>query len=91
MLKIFFLTTFLASSLTLSENNIAEIVKAMTPEEKCELIVGGRAEMFKPKAYRKVKAPGAAGVINEITRLGVRAVVLADVRCRQRIISGRYS
>ena len=64
--------------LRLSENNIQEIIDAMTLEEKCELIVGGRAEMFKPKAYRKVKAPGAAGVINEIPRLGVPAVVLAD-------------
>ena len=64
--------------LRLSENNIQEVIDAMTLEEKCELIVGGRAEMFKPKAYRKVKAPGAAGVINEIPRLGVPAVVLAD-------------
>ena len=50
----------------------------MTIEEKCELIVGGRAEMFKPNAYKKVKAPGAAGVINEIPRLGIPATVLSD-------------
>lgn len=62
----------------LNETNISEVINAMTIEEKCELIVGGRAEMFKPKAYRKIKAPGAAGVINEIPRLGVPAVVLAD-------------
>ena len=59
-------------------DNIPEIIQAMTIEEKCELIVGGRAEMFKPYAYKKVKAPGAAGVINEIPRLGIPAVVLAD-------------
>ena len=66
MLKALLLTTLLASSIASSEKNIPEIVKAMTPEEKCELIVGGRAAMFKPKAYTTVKAPGAAGVINEI-------------------------
>lgn len=80
-----FLTFLLAVSpvlgkeeLKLNENNIDAIVNELTVEEKCELIVGGRAEMFKPKAYKKVKAPGAAGVINEIPRLGVPAVVLAD-------------
>ena len=34
--------------------------------------------MFKPKAYKRVKAPGAAGVINEFQHLGIPAVVLAD-------------
>lgn len=75
------LTTFPTSgseALKSERADIKGIVNAMTIEEKCELIVGGRAEMFKPKAYRKVKAPGAAGVINEIPRLGVPAVVLAD-------------
>ena len=66
------------AELKLNENNIHEIIRAMTPEEKCELIVGGRAEMFKPKAYKRVKAPGAAGVINEFQHLGIPAVVLAD-------------
>lgn len=85
MLKALFFTIVLAGSpatedkdLKLNESNVKEIVNAMTVEEKCELIVGGRAEMFKPKAYKKVKAPGAAGVINEIPRLGVPATVLAD-------------
>ena len=86
MLTSFILTILLAATSfqggkdepQLNENNIAEVINSMTIEEKCELIVGGRAEMFKPKAYKKVKAPGAAGVINEIPRLGVPAVVLAD-------------
>ena len=85
MLKPLLYTLLLAFSpnmeneeLKLNENNVSEIVKTMTVEEKCELITGGRAEMFKPKAYKKVKAPGAAGVINEIPRLSVPAVVLAD-------------
>lgn len=85
MLKALLFTIVLAGApapgdkdLKLNESNVKEIVNAMTVEEKCELIVGGRAEMFKPKAYKKVKAPGAAGVINEIPRLGVPATVLAD-------------
>jgi beta-glucosidase len=85
MLKPLIFTILLAFSqhtdkeeLRLNENNIDAIVSAMTIEEKCELIVGGRAEMFKPNAYKKVKAPGAAGVINEIPRLGIPATVLSD-------------
>ena len=65
-------------SLKLNENNVSEIVDALTVEEKCMLIIGGRAEMFKPGAYRKIKAPGAAGVINEVPRLGIPGIVLAD-------------
>lgn len=85
MLKPLIFTILLAFSqhtdkeeLRLNENNIDAIVSEMTIEEKCELIVGGRAEMFKPNAYKKVKAPGAAGVINEIPRLGIPATVLSD-------------
>ena len=85
MLKPLIFTILLAFSqhtdkeeLRLNENNIDAIVSAMTIEEKCELIVGGRAEIFKPNAYKKVKAPGAAGVINEIPRLGIPATVLSD-------------
>ena len=65
-------------SLKLNENNVHEIIDALTVEEKCKLIIGGRAEMFKPGAYRKIKAPGAAGVINEVPRLGIPGIVLAD-------------
>lgn len=65
-------------SLRLSENNVHEIIHELTVEEKCKLIIGGRAEMFKPGAYRKIKAPGAAGVINEVPRLGIPGIVLAD-------------
>ena len=65
-------------NLRLNENNIREIIDALTVEEKCELIIGGRAPMFRHKAYTTIKAPGAAGVINEIPRLGIPAVVLAD-------------
>ena len=30
----------------LREDNIKEVVAAMTPEEKCTLIIGGRAKSF---------------------------------------------
>lgn len=62
----------------LREDNVKEVVAAMTIEEKCMLLTGGRAAMFKSGAYTKVKPPGAAGVINDIPRLGVPAIVLAD-------------
>ena len=61
--------------LKLNEHNIPEIISALTVEEKCKLIIGGRAEMFKAGAYKKINA---AGVINEIPRLGIPGIVLAD-------------
>ena len=45
----------------LREDNVKEVVAAMTIEEKCMLLTGGRAAMFKSGAYTKVKPPGAAG------------------------------
>ncbi|MBE6216327.1 MAG: beta-glucosidase [Bacteroidales bacterium] len=67
-----------SENLRLNENNVHEIIDALTVEEKCKLIIGGRAAMFKPGAYTKIKAPGAAGVINEVPRLGIPGIVLAD-------------
>ena len=62
-------------NLKLTADNIPEIVKELTVEEKCELIVGGRAEMFKPKAYKKVKAPGATSAA-PARPAGSRALIL---------------
>lgn len=67
-----------AYSLRTDVDPVKELVSLLTPEEKCELIIGGRSPMFKHKAYTKIKPPGAAGVINEIPRLGIPAVVLSD-------------
>ena len=52
----------------LSADNIDEVLKAMTLEEKATLVVGGRAN----------SVPGAAGGTQAITRLGIPATVLAD-------------
>lgn len=62
----------------LREDNIPEVVAAMTPEEKCSLIIGGRAASFNGIGFTNTGVPGAAGVINGIPRLGIPTVVLAD-------------
>ena len=56
------------SSLTLRGDNIEEILKAMTNEEKVSLLVGGPGSLV----------PGAAGYTREIERLGIPMTVLAD-------------
>lgn len=63
-------TTPLAAQPRLSENNIDEVIAAMTLEEKATLLVGG--EEFAPII------PGAAGMTRAIPRLGIPATVLAD-------------
>ena len=62
----------------LQEDNIPEIIAAMTPEEKCTLIIGGKAKNFNGIGFINTGVPGAAGVINGIPRLGIPTVVLAD-------------
>ena len=55
-------------TLTLREDNIEEILNAMTIEEKVTLLVGGPGSLV----------PGAAGYTREIERLGIPMTVLAD-------------
>ncbi|MBQ1964807.1 MAG: glycoside hydrolase family 3 protein, partial [Tidjanibacter sp.] len=62
----------------LREDNIKEVVAAMTTEEKCTLIIGGTATNFNGIGFTNTGVPGAAGVINGIPRLGIPTVVLAD-------------
>ena len=57
-----------SNTLTLREDNIEEILNAMTVEEKVELLVGGPGNLV----------PGAAGYTREIARLGIPMTVLAD-------------
>ena len=52
----------------LSEDNIDEVIAAMTTEEKVSLLVGGPGSLV----------PGAAGYTREIERLGIPMTVLAD-------------
>ena len=62
----------------LRADNIKEVIAAMTPEEKCTLIIGCKAKSFNGIGYIDTGVPGAAGTINAIPRLGIPAVVLAD-------------
>ncbi len=62
----------------LKEDNISEVVAAMTDEEKVLLLVGGRARRFNGIGNSAAGVPGAAGTVNGIPRLGIPRIVLAD-------------
>ena len=65
----------------LTAENVDEIVKAMTLEEKAKLLVGARNRMFGGGAAignTEVLVPGAAGTTQGIERLGITATVLSD-------------
>lgn len=60
----------------LSKDNIDEVIKAMTLEEKATLLVGGGWGSM--TASSAVLVPGAAGTTRGIDRLGIPRTVLAD-------------
>lgn len=65
----------------LRADNIDEIVKAMTLEEKADLVVGVGMGGFSDKPVigsTSSIVPGAAGTTKAIPRLGIPAIVLAD-------------
>lgn len=67
----------------LTPANIDEVIKAMTIEEKADLIVGSRMYYKDDAAPQHIKdswkiVPGAAGRINPVPRVGIPAVVLSD-------------
>ena len=65
----------------LSANNIDEVMKAMTLEEKAKLLVGGSNNFFGDQAAVGGEADlvaGAAGTSPAIPRLGIPATVLTD-------------
>jgi len=74
--------SFSQTSLKLAPNNIDEIVKAMTLEEKAYLLIGGQMKDFSGLGAvvgdTKKIVPGAAGTTVPIARLGIPATVLAD-------------
>ena len=76
-----------AQQLRLSANNIDDIVKAMTLEEKAHLLVGG--DNFGADGKRINYVPGAAGPSHAIDRLGIPATVLTDGPAGVRISSHR--
>ena len=71
-----------AQQLVLTENNIDEVIKAMTLEEKAALLVGGQNRQISGENTRfgnlNQLCPGSAGVTQDIGRLGVTPTVLSD-------------
>ncbi|MBP5636492.1 MAG: glycoside hydrolase family 3 C-terminal domain-containing protein [Bacteroidales bacterium] len=78
-----------AQPLQLREDNIPEIVAAMTPEEKVLLLVGGRAKSYNGIGNSAVGVPGSAGTVNGIPRLGIPTITLADGPAGLRISAHR--
>lgn len=77
------LATAVASgtSVKLTENNIPEIVSAMTLKEKVDLIIGYSdkvADAAGDVGRNDRKVPGCAGLTRNIDRLGIPSIVLAD-------------
>lgn len=76
-------TTMMAQSAPkLNANNIDEVIKAMTLEEKAQILVGGGNDGFVGSGamlgHQKKFVPGAAGITVAIPRLGIPATVQCD-------------
>ncbi len=88
MRKTFITLLFVAASvcasaqIKLAADNIEEVIKVMTLEEKCHLVVGtsflSDAETRGVVGYTRSIVPGAAGTTYPIERLGIPAIVFAD-------------
>ena len=73
--------TALSAQPQLSNDNIDEVLKAMTLEEKATLLVGsgwGSMTAGSMTASATALVPGAAGTTRTIERLGIPSTVLAD-------------
>ena len=70
------------AQIKLSADNIDEVLKAMTIEEKAQLLVGGGNNSFVGSGamlgHQEKLVAGAAGITVEIPRLGIPATVLTD-------------
>ena len=76
-------TTMMAQSAPkLNANNIDEVIKAMTLEEKAQVLVGGGNDGFVGSGamlgHQKKFVPGAAGTTVAIPRLGIPTTVQCD-------------
>ena len=75
-------TTTMTAQPKLRADNIDEVLKAMTLEEKAQLLVGGGNDSFTGSGamlgHQKRLVAGAAGITVAIERLGIPATVLTD-------------
>ena len=76
-------TTMMAQSVPqLNANNIEDVLKAMTLEEKAQMLVGGGNDGFVGSGamfgHQKKYVPGAAGTTVAIPRLGIPVTVRTD-------------
>ena len=60
----------------LAKDNIPQIVKAMTTEEKAAFVVGVRQRDVSP--YKEIFLPGTGGITYAIPRLGIPPIVMMD-------------
>ena len=73
----------LTAQVKLHPNNIDEVLKAMTLEEKAMLVVGGNRQIESSSNNGMIgghaqRVPGAAGTTQAIPRLGIPSTVLTD-------------
>ena len=76
-----FCATSMIAQPKLSKDNIDEVLKAMTLEEKATLLVGGgwgSMAAGSMTASQTVLVSGAAGTTRAVERLGIPQTVLAD-------------
>ena len=76
-------TSTLTAQVKLQANNVDEILKAMTLEEKAMLVVGGNRLIESSSDNGMIgghaqRVPGAAGATQAISRLGIPSTVLTD-------------
>ena len=75
--------TSINAQVKLQSNNIDEVLRAMTLEEKAMLVVGGNRRIESPADNGMIgshsnRVPGAAGATQAIPRLGIPSTVLSD-------------
>ena len=73
----------LTAQVKLQPNNVDEVLKAMTLEEKAMLVVGGNRQIANNDNNGMIgghsqRVPGAAGATQAIPRLGIPSTVLTD-------------
>ena len=73
----------MTAQVKLQTNNVDEVLKAMTLEEKAMLVVGGNRQIASTDNNGMIgghaqRVPGAAGTTQAISRLGIPSTVLTD-------------